>query len=67
MAAAQALEKEAAHSLSIDDRCDHASLLLQVAVVICSVAILVKWKPIFVAGALCGGAGIIVSIRAFLT
>ncbi len=36
------LEGEAKHELAVNDRCDNAVLLLQIAVVLCSVAILVE-------------------------
>lgn len=65
MAEAQALEKQAAYSMSIDDRADQASLLLQIAVVVCSIAILVRWKAIFFAGVAAGVAGVVFSVMAF--
>ena len=65
MEEAKALEKQSAYSMSINDRADQASLLLQIAVVICSIAILVRWKAIFYLGLTCGIAGIAVSILAF--
>jgi hypothetical protein len=39
---------------------------LQVAVVVCSIAILVRWKTIFIAGSLVGVLGIAAAVRAFL-
>lgn len=63
---ARALEAQAAKSMAVDDRSDEAALLLQVAVVICSIAILVRWKAIFVAGTIVGGLGVIAAARAFL-
>ncbi len=65
MEEAKALEKQSAYSMSIDDRADQASLLLQIAVVVCSIAILVRWKAIFFVGLACGIAGIAVSVLAF--
>jgi hypothetical protein len=66
MAEAKELEKQAAYSMSIDDRADQASLLLQIAVVVCSIAILVRWKAIFLAGAAVGVVGIVISALAFM-
>lgn len=65
MAEAKELEKQAAYSMSIDDRADQASLLLQIAVVVCSIAILVRWKAIFFAGVAAGIGGIVYSVMAF--
>lgn len=66
MAEAKALEKEVEYAMSIDDRADQASLLLQIAIVICSIAILVKWRAIFYVGVVAGIAGSTVAIMAFL-
>jgi Domain of unknown function (DUF4337) len=66
MTEAQDLEKQVAHSMSIDDRSDEAALLLQVAVVMCSIAILVRWKAIFLGGLAIGVLGIAAAVRAFL-
>lgn len=66
MAEAKALEAESAYQMSIDDRADIASLLLQIAVVVCSISILVKWKPIFIGGVIVGIAGVAVSVTTFL-
>lgn len=63
---AKALEKEVEHSMAIDDRADQAALLLQIAVVVSSIAILVRWKPIFFAGLAVGIVGIAAAVRAFL-
>ncbi|MGB8169689.1 MAG: DUF4337 domain-containing protein [Chthoniobacteraceae bacterium] len=67
MADAQELEKQAAHSMSIDDRSDEAALVLQISVVVCSIAILVRWKPIFFSGLTIGVLGIAAAVRAFLS
>ena len=64
MTEARELEKQAAYSMSIDDRADQASLLLQIAVVVCSIAILVRWKAIFFAGLASGIVGVVVSVMA---
>ena len=57
---------EAAKGQAIDDRCDIAALLLQIGVVVCSIAILVRWNAIFYAGLTVGIAGIAVSVTAFM-
>ncbi len=44
---AEDLQKQAAHDSKTNDRCDLASLMLQIAVVICSVAILSHWRAIW--------------------
>lgn len=64
--AAEALMKEAAQGQAIDDQCDVAALLLQISVVICSIAILVRWKGIYFAGLAVGVFGIYQGIVAFL-
>jgi len=66
IAEAQDLEKEVAQSMAIDDRADEAALLLQVAVVVCSIAILVRWKAIFIGGAIIGAIGVAAALRALL-
>lgn len=65
-AKAEALEKEAQHGQAIDDQCDVAALFLQIAVVICSIAILVRWRAIFFAGAVLGLVGVYQSVIAFM-
>lgn len=62
---AEALTKEAEHGQAIDDQCDVAALFLQIAVVICSIAILVRWKAIFFVGLSVGLVGIWQGIAAF--
>jgi len=66
MTEAQDLEKQVARSMAIDDRADEAALLLQVAVVVCSIAILVRWKLIYFAGLVVGVGGIAAAFRALL-
>ena len=63
---AEDLQKQAAHDSKTNDRCDLASLLLQIAVVICSVAILSHWRAIWYAGLALGLAGAIAGATAFL-
>ena len=65
MEEARALEKQATYSMSIDDRADQASLMLQIAVVVCSIAILVRWKAIFFGGLAAGIIGVVYSVMAF--
>lgn len=63
----QAEAHEAAVELNgrIDDRCDLAGLLEQIAIVMASVAILVKWRAFYVVSVLLGGAGAAVGVSAF--
>lgn len=49
----------------INDRCDLSSLMLQIAVVICSVAILSRWHAFWYAGIALGLAGGIAGATAF--
>jgi hypothetical protein len=63
---AEALQKQVAASLAIDDRCDMASLFLQISVVLCSVAILIRWRAIFIAGLISGITGAVIGATAFM-
>lgn len=63
---AEELQNQVKAALAIDDRCDMASLFLQISVVLCSVAILVRWRAIFIVGVLAGLAGTIVGASAFM-
>jgi len=63
---AESLQGEAARDSAINDRCDLASLMLQIAVVICSVAILSHWRGFWFAGLALGLAGAVAGITAFL-
>jgi hypothetical protein len=63
---AEELGQEAARCGLVNDRCDHASLLLQVAVVLCSVSILSGWRPFWWMGIGLGGVGAILGVSAFL-
>jgi hypothetical protein len=63
---ADSLTAQARHFSAINDRCDQAALLLQIAVVICSVAILGQSHKFWWAGMLLGTAGIVVGVTAFL-
>jgi hypothetical protein len=66
MNAAKALEAEVDYAMSVDDRCDLASLFLQIAIVICSIAILVRWKAIFFVGVVLSLVGAVISVTAFM-
>jgi uncharacterized protein (DUF3084 family) len=63
---AESLQKTAARDSAINDRCDLASLLLQIAIVICSVAILSHWRGFWFAGLALGLAGAVAGATAFL-
>ncbi len=63
---AEALDGEANHGMAINDRCDLASLALQIAVILCSVAILVKRHPFWWLGMGVGAVGAAVGATAFL-
>lgn len=63
---AEALAQEAAHQGNVNDRCDLAALLLQIGVVVSSVAILSGWRPFWYAGLALGAAGTIAGVTAFL-
>ncbi len=62
---AEALQAQAAQDSKVNDRCDLASLMLQIAVVICSVAILSRWHAFWFAGLALGAAGAIAGATAF--
>jgi hypothetical protein len=63
---AKVLEAEAEQKGNINDRCDLSALLLQIGIVICSVAILSAWKPFWYVGILLGIAGAVFGVTAFL-
>lgn len=62
---AKEYEEEAAHGIKINDRCDQASLLLQIAVILCSVAILVRMHSFWFVGLGVGALGTAVGVTAF--
>ena len=62
---AETLAAGAAHFSAINDRCDKASLLLQIAVVICSVSILAQSHKFWWLGMSLGGAGVVVGATAY--
>src|SRR6266480_5546943 len=57
---AESLAAGAAHFSAINDRCDKASLFLQIAVVICSVSILAQSHKFWWLGMSLGAAGVVV-------
>jgi hypothetical protein len=63
---AQALQAEAALNMRIDNRCGTAELLLEVSIVLASVAILARWKLMWVSGTLLGMAGSLIGLSARL-
>jgi hypothetical protein len=62
---AQSLTAQAAHFSAINDRCDEAALLLQIAVVVCSVSILAQSHKFWWLGMILGVAGIGVGATAY--
>ncbi len=63
---AEEAQKEAGKQSQVNDRCDLASLLLQIGVVVCSVAILSRWQMFWFAGLALGAAGVAFGVTAFL-
>ena len=63
--AAEKLTAEATRMSSINDRCDQGSLLLQIAVVVCSVSILAQSHKFWWLGMILGAAGIGLSATAW--
>jgi uncharacterized protein DUF4337 len=64
---AEGFEAQAEHYTKINDRCDLSSLLLQIAVVICSVAILAQSHKSWWLGIGLGVAGVVMGGIAFFT
>jgi Domain of unknown function (DUF4337) len=62
---AEGLVAGATHFSSINDRCDQASLLLQIAVVICSVSILAQSHKSWWLGMFLASAGIVLGATAY--
>ena len=62
---AEALEKDTAQSQKINDRSDHGALFLQIAIVVASVSILSRWKPLWFSGLVLGVIGAVVGLSAF--
>jgi Domain of unknown function (DUF4337) len=59
-------QEEAAHGIRINDRCDLASLLLSLGVILCSVAILMRQHYVWFTGLAVGAVGAIVGATAFV-
>lgn len=64
-AEAEELSAAAEAASGVNDKCDQASLLLQIAVVIASVAILTRWRAMWYAGLALGAAGTYFGIMSF--
>lgn len=62
---AESLVARARHFSAINDRCDQAALLLQIAVIVCSVAILGQSHKFWWLGLLLGTAGVVVGVTAY--
>ena len=62
---AEELQTVAAQDSKVNDRCDLSSLMLQIAVVICSVAILSRWHGFWIAGLALGTAGAVTGATAY--
>ncbi|MBL8114363.1 MAG: DUF4337 domain-containing protein [Acidobacteria bacterium] len=65
-AKAEEQEKEIVRNGLVNDRCDLAGVLLQVAIVVGSIAILVRWKALWGASAVLGVAGVVTFATVFL-
>jgi Domain of unknown function (DUF4337) len=63
---AERLHQEAAKDSAINDRCDQASLSLQLSVVFCSVSILARSHRLWYVGIVLGVIGAVIGVTAFL-
>ena len=63
---AKTLVKDAEIKGKVNDRCDLSALLLQIGIVICSVAILSEWKPFWYVGMALGLAGAVIGVTALM-
>ena len=63
---AEKLQVEAKHESSINERCERASLFLQLSVVLCSVSILARSHKFWWAGMLLGAAGLVIGTTAYI-
>ena len=63
---AERFEASAQANGRINDRCDHAALSLNIAVVICSVSILSRWRLFWYLGLVLGLIGTLIGFSAFL-
>ncbi len=64
-AEAETLKAEGVRQTAVNNQCDLASLLLQVAIVVCSVAILSRWHAFWFAGVALGVVGAVLGSKAF--
>lgn len=62
---ARDLEAQVEHMRAVNDRCGTGSLVLQIAIVVLSVAILVRWRPFVVGGTLAGLVGTAIGLSAW--
>jgi len=62
---AESLVAQARNFSAVNDRCDQAALLLQIAVIVCSVAILGQSHKFWWLGMILGVAGIVVGATAY--
>lgn len=65
-ATAEKLEHEAKEDGEINDRCDFGALFLQLGIVIASVAILTRWRLLWIISILLGLTGTVVGLSAYL-
>jgi hypothetical protein len=63
---AEELSGEAQHETGIDNRYHLGAMILQMAIVLCSVAILSRWRGIWIVGILVALAGFAVGLSALL-
>ena len=63
---AEEAQKDAERGSKINDRCDQASLALQIAIVIASVAILSRIRAFWIISIVLGLAGSVIGVLAFL-
>ena len=63
---AEVLKADGEHASHVNNLCDLAGLLLQVAIVVCSVAILSRWHAFWFAGITLGIVGAGIGAKAFL-
>ncbi len=64
-ALAKTAREQAIKSSEINDRCDHAALALQIAIVIASVSILSRWRVLWFIALALGAVGTVIGISAF--
>lgn len=62
---AKKAEEARDHFVEVNDRCDRAGMILQIAIVLSSVAILVHWPILWYVGLLVGAFGAVTGASAF--